>query len=142
MAGSSPGSRGRTGTEDRRRELASQTPGLGAPVGLPDVPYGPGVGLTDVALPHVGEGYGHGAPVAAQSKAYGPDTPQYGHPLIGGLDYAPMDARPALGRSSLYELADQVFAAQDARAGHAYTVISPPARPGLLARLAARLRRR
>ena len=130
-------------TEDRRREPASQTPGLGAPVSLPDVPYGPGVGLTDVGLPHVGEGYGHGAPAAAQSKAYGPDRPQYGHSLIGGLDYAALDARPALGRSRLYDLAGAVFAGQDGPAGRPFVVVSPPAaKPGLLARLAARLRRR
>ena len=39
--------------ENRRRELASQTPGLGALVSLPDVPYGPGVGLSDVPLPPI-----------------------------------------------------------------------------------------
>jgi hypothetical protein len=124
-------------TEDHRRQLASATPGLGSPVVLPDLPYhSQGLG------PVVGENHQTTAAIAnAVHKAYGPPRPEYGHPLIGGLDYAPLDAGPAL-RSSLYELADQVFAAQDARAGHPYTVISPPARPGLLARLAARLRRR
>jgi hypothetical protein len=111
---------------------------------LPQPPSGPGVGLSDVSLPVVGEGYDTAAGIAAaMHKSYGPDRPQYGHPLIGGLDYAPVDARPALGRSRLFDLADQVFGAQDAQAGHPYTVISPTAaRPGLLARLAARLRRR
>jgi hypothetical protein len=120
--------------EDRRRELASQTPGVGSLMQLPQPPSGPGVGLSDVALPHVGEGYDHGAPLVPQSKAYGPD------PLIGGLDYAPLDARPAMRH--LADLGERVFAAQD-RAADPYTVISPPAaKPGLLARLAAKLRRK
>jgi len=38
-------------TENRRRELASQSPGLGALMALPDVPYGPGIGISDVQLP-------------------------------------------------------------------------------------------
>ena len=71
-------------TEDRRRELASQSPGLGALVNLPDVPYGSGVGNWDLGMPHVGESYGQSAPVVPQAKSYGPLSPQYGHPLIGG----------------------------------------------------------
>jgi hypothetical protein len=134
-------------TENQRRRVASMSPGLGAAVQLPDVPYGPGVGIWDVpGLAPVGESHQTIAPVSeAVHKSYGAPRPQYGADLLGGLGYAPgAIARPAL-RSSLYDLADAAFASQDrAAAGPGdYAVFSPPVvKPGLLARLAARLRRR
>ena len=123
-------------TENRRRELASEHPGLGAPLILPDLPYySQGLG------PVVGENHQAVAPVVPEvHKAYGPARPQYADDLVGGFGYAPVDARPAL-RGSLHDLADQVFRAQDARAGHPYVVVSPPARPSLWQRIAGKLRR-
>jgi hypothetical protein len=124
-------------TENRRRELASQSPGLGAPVSLPDVPYGPGVGLTDIGLPHVGESYGQGAAVVPQVKSYGPAVPVYADPLVGGVSYGPGHVQTAI-RS----LGERVFAAQDGQAGIPYTVISPAvARPSLWQRITGKLRR-
>jgi hypothetical protein len=34
--------------ENRRRQLASESPGVGAPLSLPQPPAGPGVGTWDV----------------------------------------------------------------------------------------------
>jgi hypothetical protein len=51
--------------DNRRRELAAMTPGLGPALPLPQPPAGPGVGLSDVALPVVGEGYQVQAEIAA-----------------------------------------------------------------------------
>jgi hypothetical protein len=95
--------------ENRRRELASQTPGLGPVLPLPQPPAGPGVGLSDVSLPVVGEGYevqslpvvGEGYEVqakiaAAIHKSYGADRPQYAHPLVGGINYPAGTHQPAL----------------------------------------------
>jgi hypothetical protein len=80
------------------------------------------------------------APVLPPVKSYGPDRPQYADALVGGLDYAPLDARPAMRH--LTELGERVFAAQD-RAADPYMVISPPAaRPSLWQRLAGKLRRK
>jgi hypothetical protein len=123
-------------TENRRRELASEHPGLGAPLILPDLPYhSQGLG------PVVGENHQMTAPISeAAHKAYGPVRPQYADDLVGGFGYAPADAGPALRHVTA--LADQVFTGQDRAAGFPFAVISPPARPGLLARLAARLRRK
>ena len=60
--------------ENRRRELAGQSPGLGALVQLPASPNGPGVGTWDLGLPVVGESH-QAAPYAAQHKSYGPPSP-------------------------------------------------------------------
>jgi hypothetical protein len=70
--------------ENRRRELASQMPGHGALVQLPPTPNGPGVGLTDVPLPVIGESH-QAAPYVPQHKAYGPPSPVYADPLVAGL---------------------------------------------------------
>lgn len=52
--------------EDRRRELAGQSPGLGALVQLPQPVSGPGIGISDVpGLDVVGEGYDQAAVPAA-----------------------------------------------------------------------------
>jgi hypothetical protein len=126
-------------TEGRRRELASAAPGLGAPLILPDLPY-----HSQSLGPVVGENHQLVAPVAETvHKAYGEPRPVYADPLLSGLGYAPVDARPAL-RGSLHDLADAVFSQQDraAAGGIVYASAAPPAKPGLLARLAARLRRK
>ena len=124
--------------ENRRRGLAEQSPGLGALVQLPQPPSGPGVGISDVPLPVVGESH-QAAPYMPQSMAYGPDRPQYADSLIGGVGYAPGDMQTALRAAG-----ERVFAAQDAAGRADVTVVSPQTapRPSLLGRLAARLRRR
>lgn len=122
--------------EDRRRELASSSPGLGALVQLPDVPYGPGVGIADVPLPPIGESHHQAAPSVPQHKAYGPPSPVYADPAVAGVGYAQGDVQTALRA-----LGERVFAAQDAAGRADVTVVSPSARPSLLARLFGRLRR-
>jgi hypothetical protein len=64
---------------------------------LPQPPSGPGVGIPDVALPVVGEGYEAQAEIAAAvHKSYGTDRPQYAHPAIGGIDHPAGTHQPAL----------------------------------------------
>jgi len=126
-------------SEDRRRQLASQSPGLGALVQLPDVPYGPGVGIADVPMPAIGEGHAQSAPQVPQYKSYGPPAPVYAPDVVGGLGYAPGDIQTALRAAG-----ERVFAAQAAAGLAAVTVVSPEAAPrrSLLGRLLGRLRRR
>ena len=128
-------------SEDRRRKLASQTPGAGALMALPDVPYGPGAGISDVPLPLIGESH-QSAPYVPQRKAYGPPSPVYADPLIGGPGYTPGDIQTAL-RHVTDLGADGLFI--EGRSGpvaDAFTVVSPPPRPSLLARLLGRIRGR
>ena len=83
--------------EDRRRELAGQSPGLGALVNLPQPPSGPGVGLSDVSLPVVGEGYDQTADIsAAVQKAYGEARPTYADGLVGGTGFQAGRSEPAI----------------------------------------------
>src|SRR2546430_17592739 len=93
--------------ENGRRQLASLTPGLGPVLPLPQPPAGPGVGLFDVPLPVIGEGYDVQAKIAAAvHKSYGADRPQYAHPLVGGINYPAGMHQPALrqiGRASCRE---------------------------------------
>ena len=125
-------------SEDRRRKLASQTPGAGALMALPDVPYGPGAGISDVPLPPIGESH-QAAPYVEQRKSYGPRSPVYADPMIGGLGYAPGGIETALRHVT--DLGDGTLFIEGASAPAAggFTVVSP-ARPGLLARLLGRLR--
>ena len=81
--------------ENRRREIASATPGLGALVQLPETPNGPGIGIWDLGLPVVGESH-QAAPYVEQRKAYGPASPVYADDLIGGPGYAPGGIETAL----------------------------------------------
>jgi hypothetical protein len=123
--------------EDRRRELASQSPGLGALMQLPPTGIGPGVGLSDVPLPVIGESH-QAAPYVPQAKAYGPLSPVYADPVVAGVNYAPGDVQTAL-RS----LGERVFAAQDTAGRPGVMVVSPDMAPrrSLLGRLLGRLRR-
>ena len=133
--------------EDRRRQLASQTPGSGVALPLPQSPAGPGVGLSDVPMPAIGEGYDQAAEVAAAvHKAYGPGRPGYADPLVGGIGYPADVHQPAL-RSVVDLGADGLFieGRSGAPAGDVLTVAAAPSRPGLLSRARAalgRLRRR
>jgi hypothetical protein len=132
--------------ENRRRRLASASPGLGVPVGLPQSPAAAGVGLSDVPMPAVGEGYDVTAEIAAAvSKAYGPDRPQYGPDEVGGYGHPLGIAQPA--RRHVTNLGDGrllVDPGPDGRQpGGPYTLMSPPAaKPSMWSRLASRLRRR
>jgi hypothetical protein len=84
--------------EDRRRELAGQSLGLGALVQLPQSPAGPGVGLSDMDLPVIGEGYDQTADIAAAAqKAYGEARPSYADPSVGGAGYPLGIAQAARG---------------------------------------------
>lgn len=123
--------------EDRRRELASQAPGLGALVQLPPSPSGPGVGLTDVPLPVIGESHQAVASVP-QHKSYGPPAPVYADSLIGGLGYAPGEVQTALRAAG-----ERVFTAQDAGGQAGVMVVSPGMAPrrSLLSKVLGRLRR-
>jgi hypothetical protein len=112
-------------TEHRRRQLASESPGYGAAVVLPDNPVGPAVGKAGL-LPAVGEGHSVTAEVSPSvHKAYGPDRPQYADSLVGGVGYAPVGVETALMAASRGDV----------------TVVSPPSSPGLLARLLGKFRR-
>lgn len=130
-------------TEDRRRQLASESPGLGALAELPQVPYGPGIGIADVPLPVVGEGH-QATPYTAPHKSYGPDRPQYADPAVGGVGYPYPAAQPALRHVS--DIGDgRLLIEPRADGGNgAVQVVSPgaAARRSLLGKLAARLRRR
>jgi hypothetical protein len=129
-------------SEDRRRELASTTPGLGVLLPLDQPPSGPSVGKYGVGGAIVGEGYDQQAEIAAAvHKSYGADRPQYADPLVGGIDHGTGTHQPALRHVS--DLGDGTLFIEGASAPPAdrFTVVSPPARPGLLARLLGRLRR-
>lgn len=121
--------------EDRRRELASRAPGLGAAMQLPDPPAGPAVGKWDLGLPVVGESH-QAAPDEPQHKSYGPPSPVYADPVVGGLDYAPGAILTALRAAG-----ERAFAAQDAPV---VEVVSPEAAPrqSLLGKLLGRFRHR
>jgi hypothetical protein len=122
-----------TTAEQGRRQLASQRPGLGALMDLPEVGYGPGIGINDVpGLEVAGEGLPEVPEVSpAVVKSYGPPRPEYAAGVVGGVDFvagrqeAPVKLAIGFRRS----------------AGSGVTVLSPP-RPSLWSRVAARLRGR
>jgi hypothetical protein len=118
------------GGETRRRELASQRPGHGAQVFLPDVPAGPGVGISDVPMPMVGEGLPV-APVPSGARVAAYVVPAYADDIVGGIGFVGGRNEAPIGvlTVSRSSLADAVI------------VASPPARPGLLARVLGRLRK-
>lgn len=126
--------------EDRRRELASASPGCGALLGLPDNSVGLAVGKAGL-LSTVGEGHSVAAEVSAVvHKSYGPDRPQYADPVVGGQGY-----RPGNMSVVLRSLGERVFGAQDAAAAVGVVeLVSPEAAPrrGLLGRLFGRRRSR
>ena len=127
--------------ENRRRQLAGMTPGLGVLLPLEQPPGGPGVGLSDVALPVAGEGYEVQAEIAAAHKSYGADRPQYGHPLIGGIDYPAGTHQPALRHVTNLGADGLFIEGASAPEADGFTVVSAPSRPSLLSRLLGRFRR-
>jgi len=129
--------------ENRRRELAGQSPGLGALLPLEQPPAGPGVGLSDVPLPVVGEGYVVQAEIAAAvHKAYGAARPQYAHPLVGGIDYPVGIDQPALRRVTNLGADGLFIDGHSAPPADRVTVVAAPSRPSLWSRLAGKFRRR
>ena len=128
--------------ENRRRELAAQMPGHGAPVPLDQPPSGPSLGKYGVGGPVVGEGYEVQAEIAAAvHKAYGTARPQYAHPAVGGIDYPAGTHQPALRH--VHDLGDGTLfiEGRSAPAADGFTLVSPPARPSLLSRLLGKFRR-
>jgi hypothetical protein len=109
--------------EDRRREVAAASPGFGTLVPLGQPPSGAGVGISDVDLPIVGEGYSVTAPDAVQHKAYGPARPVYADDVLAG---------PAI----------RVFLGSRSAPADGVVFVSPPGRPSLVRRLLARVRGR
>jgi hypothetical protein len=108
-------------------------------VALPQPPAGPGVGLSDVALPVVGEGYEaqaapqplqvtvpHGVPVHGARPVYGDD-------LVAGVGF----------QAGRQEAPIRVFVGQRSAPadGGLVDVVSAPSRPGLLSRARAALGR-
>src|SRR5215471_320831 len=122
-------------SEGRRREVASASPGLGALMRLPQSPAAAGVGLSDVDMPAIGEGYDQVAEIAAAvSKAYGESRPVYAGPAVAGDSYGPLGvSQPALRHVA--NLGDSLLI-EPGPGGQPYgpvTVVSPPPRPSLLA---------
>jgi hypothetical protein len=83
--------------ENRRREVAGASPGLGALLPLEQPPSGAGVGIWDVDMPVIGEGYEIQAEIAtAVHKAYGEARPVYAGPAVAGESYVLNVSQPAL----------------------------------------------
>ena len=128
--------------EDRRRELASQSPGLGVLLPLDQPPSGPSVGKYGVGGAIVGEGYGQQAEIAdAIHKSYGADRPQYAHPLVSGINYPAGTHQPALRHVTNLGADGLFIEGASAPEADGFTVVSAPSRPSLLSRLLGRFRR-
>jgi hypothetical protein len=133
--------------EDRRRELAGQTPGLGVLMPLDQPPNGPSVGKYGLpGLDVIGEGYDVLAPDDAQQmKAYGLVRPHYADALVAGLDYRPAANVPV--RRSIIDAGPDglwIEAAPGPASPGNVIAVSPQAAPrrSLLGRVTRWLRRR
>jgi hypothetical protein len=106
--------------EDRRRQLASGTPGLGVLMSLPQSPAAAAIGKSSLDMPAIGEGL---SPVSyvPQHKAYGPASPVYADPFVGGVGFQGGRSEPAVRHAG----------------GDSFAVVSPdvPVRRSLLGRL-------
>jgi hypothetical protein len=113
--------------ENRRRRIASMSPGLGVLLALPQPDAGPAVGKPGLGIV-TGEGYEVQAEITeATAKSYGPPRPQYAAPEVAGIDYPLGIAQPSMR-----------FGVSPGT-----VVVSPPApKPGLWSRLVGRLRGR
>jgi hypothetical protein len=128
--------------ENRRRELASASPGLGTPLPLAQPVSAAGVGLSDVPMPVVGEGYDITPPVVtAVSKAYGPERPVYGADEVGGVGFVGGRQEPAVRHVTNLGADGLFIEGRPAPAADVVTVASAPSRPGLLSRARAALGR-
>ena len=128
--------------EDRRREVAGASPGLGALLPLEQPPSGAGVGIWDVpGLDVKGEGYAIQADAAgAVHKAYGEARPVYAGPEVAGESYVLGVSQPALRHVTNLGADGLFIEGASAPAADPFMVVSPP-RPGLLSRLRGLLRR-
>jgi hypothetical protein len=118
------------GSEDRRRELASQRPGLGSLLPMEQPAAAAAVGKSSVDMPVIGEGYEMTAPDAVQHKAYGSDQPVYADDLVSGYGFQGGRQEPAV----------RVWYGSR-RAADGITLVSPGTRPGLWSRFLGKLRR-
>jgi hypothetical protein len=128
--------------EDQRRQVASASPGLGALLPMEQPPSGPSVGKYGVGGDIIGEGYAVEAEITAVvHKSYGPARPVYAGPAVAGDSYPLGVSQPALRH--VQDIGDGQLLIEGRSAPTAgFDVMSPPARPGLLARLLGRLRGR
>lgn len=128
--------------ENRRRQAAADSPGLGYQLALPQSPAAAAVGKSGLDMPAIGEGYDQAAADAFQHKSYGPAAPVYGPAEVGGLGYPLGISQPA--RRHVADMgADGLLIEPYGNGQQPYTAVSPPAaRPSLWARLTGRLRRR
>ena len=131
------------GEENRRRELASQAPGLGALMHLGQPPAAHGVGISDIPDSEVkGEGYAVTAPLtAAQVSSYGPGSPVYADGSVGGYGFQGGRSEPAIRHVTNLGADGLFIEGRSAPVADAVTVLSAPGRPGLWLRLRGKLRR-
>jgi hypothetical protein len=113
--------------ENRRRQLASGTPGLGAVLRLPQSPAAAAVGKSSLDMPAIGEGYAQGAPDAPQRKSYGPDLPVYADDLVGGYGFQGGRSEPAVRHVTDLGADGLFIEGRSAPAASPWTLISPPA---------------
>jgi hypothetical protein len=119
--------------ENHRRQLASQTPGLGAEMPLPPNPNGLSTGKASLDVPVVGEGYDVQAAISdAQISSYGPSRPVYADGLVGGVGFQGGFSEPAV----------EGFRFAVSPGLSVPVLAAAPAKPGLVARLRGFLRRR
>src|SRR5262249_28856402 len=118
-------------TENRRRELASQAPGVGALLPLPQPVAGPGVGPWDIpGLGMAGEGDAVTAPDAPLQVVTDPvpvygERPTYAADEVGGIGF----------QGGRQEAPIRVFTGQRSIPTDGAVFVSPSPRPSLWARL-------
>ena len=129
--------------EDRRREVAGASPGLGALLPMEQPPSGAGVGIWDVDMPVTGEGYEVQAEIAAAvHKAYGEARPVYAGPEAPGDSYPLGVSQPALRHVTDLGADGLFIEGASAPAADGFTVASAPSRPSLWSHLFRRGRPR
>jgi hypothetical protein len=114
--------------EDRRRELASATPGLGSLLPMEQPAAAAAIGKSGLDMPVLGEGYEMAAPDAVQHKAYGAARPSYADAVVGGVGFQAGRQEPAV----------RVLLRSRAAAPGGIAVVSPDVRPSLWRRLLRR----
>jgi hypothetical protein len=129
--------------ENRRRELAAQAPGLGALMHLGQPPAAHGVGISDIPDSEVkGEGYAVTAPLtAAQVSSYGPGSPVYADPSVGGYGFQGGRSEPAVRHVTNLGADGLFIEGRSAPVAAAVTVLTAPGRPSVWSRLRGRLHR-
>ena len=113
--------------EDRRREVAGASPGLGALLPMEQPPSGAGPGIWDVDMPVIGEGYEVQAEIAtAVHKAYGEARPVYAGPAVAGESYVLDVCQPALRHVTDLGADGLFIEGTSAPAADPFMVVSPP----------------